>query len=162
MSKIKGLDDFLDIVSILKDPNAYNTKVQELKGLIKQYTEVCEAVVKLGEVNDYTQNIKTKSIEASEIAAEAKTIAAKVISDAQEKANSILKKALEANQTNENLAISLAQKEKALNAALAEVETLKSQVLATKSSLEKEKEDVESLKKEFQGKTAKLLAAIKD
>lgn len=57
---VRGLDDFISVVNLLSNPDKYTEKVNELKGLIANYTEAIEAVVKLADVNEYTQNIRTR------------------------------------------------------------------------------------------------------
>lgn len=57
---VRGLDDFISVVNVVSNPDKYTEKVNELKGLIANYTEAIEAVVKLADVNEYTQNIRTR------------------------------------------------------------------------------------------------------
>lgn len=75
---VKGLDSFLDVFEVVKDPKKYEEKVEELKVLTAQYREVVEAVVALAGVNDYTKNIKERE-ESSK----------KELDDAKEQANTI-------------------------------------------------------------------------
>jgi cell division septum initiation protein DivIVA len=98
MSLIKGLDNFMEILDVLKDPNKYDAKIQELVEQTKRYTEAVEGVTKLSEVNEYTQSIKTREEESKKVLAEAKAEANALVVQAQAKADGLMAKAQEATQ----------------------------------------------------------------
>ena len=83
---VKGLDSFLDVFEVVKDPKKYEDKVEELKVLTAQYREVVEAVVALAGVNDYTKNIKEREESSKKEVEEAKQQANDIRNAATEKA----------------------------------------------------------------------------
>lgn len=59
---IKGLDSFLDVFEIIKNPAKYESKIKELQSVTAQYKEAVEAVVALAGVNDYVLSIKDRGV----------------------------------------------------------------------------------------------------
>lgn len=89
---VKGLDTFLDVFEIIKNPTKYEAKIDELKKVTAQYKETVEAVVALSQVNDFILSIRDreetskKELEdAKAKAKEIKTKAEEVLKDASEK-----------------------------------------------------------------------------
>lgn len=102
---VKGLDDFIAVVQILSNPEKYTEKVNELKALIANYTEAIEAVVKLADVNDYTENIRVREAQ-SKAELEAARIEAADIKRKAKEYEDASKKAIKEKQ----LALTLAEK----------------------------------------------------
>lgn len=160
MSKLTGLDDFLDVVAILRDPSKYDAKLKELKSLIAQYTEVCEAVVKLAEVDDYTRNIKVQNEEAIKKVEDAKKVASEILENATKKAEQLTGEAKTTLEKARKKSSELSNKETALTSRQEELDKALAQFTKDKASLDEQQKSVEQLKVELASKRSKLLAAI--
>lgn len=157
---IKGLDTFLDVFEIIKNPAKYEAKIEELKKVTAQYKETVEAVVALAGVNDFILSIRDRE-EATKKELEQ---AQKTAADIKAEANEFLKKKQEEAKVHD---VELVKKEQVLvslqkdlddrSVAFAKKEAELSQ--ATKVLAEKEKalQDAQAVLKEKQDKLAAAL-----
>ncbi len=95
---IKGLDSFLDVFEIIKDPAKYEAKIKEIQDVTKQYKEATEAVVALASVNDYVLSIKEREQSSKKALEDAKAEATDIVAKAKEEARAIKEKAKEAKE----------------------------------------------------------------
>lgn len=160
MSAIKGLDSFFDVLAVINDPGKYQAKVEELKKITNEYSVVVESVVKLSEVNDYTQNIKKSKEEAEAALVAAKEEADKIVvqartdADAMKAVNKVTKAKLDERQA------SLNEKEKSLTEKETIVMAMKTDLDKTEKILKEKEVRLVALAAELDAKKAKLMAAI--
>jgi len=160
-STIKGLDSFLDVLSLIKDPAKFESKVKELQTETKKYQEVVEAVVKLSDVNDYTQSIRQREESSKETLATAneaaKAIIAKAVTDADQagaSAKEAAKKAREAASavTKREEVVTVAEKELAVRLAM---------IAKADMDLSQRQADLANQERDLAERKAKLAAAIR-
>jgi chromosome segregation ATPase len=160
MSANKGLDSFFDVLAVINDPGKYQAKVEELKKITNDYAVVVESVVKLSEVNDYTQNIKKSKDEAEAALMAAKVEAENIVSKAKDDAdamkaiNKVTKAKLDERQA------SLNEKEKSLAEKDSMVMAMKTDLDKTEKILKEKEVRLAALAEELDAKKAKLMAAI--
>jgi len=94
----KGLESFLEVLELIKNPDKYDAKVAELKAATAQYTASVEAVVALSQVNQYTQSIRQREEDSKKALEDAKAEAAALVVAAKAKADGMIKEAQEATQ----------------------------------------------------------------
>jgi chromosome segregation ATPase len=63
---VRGLESFVEVIDLLKNPAKYDAKIEELKQAYQNYKDAVESVTKLSEVNEYTLNIRDKSAKIDE------------------------------------------------------------------------------------------------
>jgi DNA repair ATPase RecN len=93
MAGIKGLDSFLDVLELVKDPKKFDSKIKEIKAETDKYQSVVEAVVKLSEVDDYITNIKSTNAKAEQALSEATEKAETLVNTARVNAKAVLDEA---------------------------------------------------------------------
>ena len=98
MAQIKGLDSFFDVLEVIKDPDKYKAKLQEIKQVVDNYKVVVEAVVELAKVNEYTTSIRQREQQTQEILNKAERDVANIIVNAQTEANKIKSDAIAEKQ----------------------------------------------------------------
>jgi len=160
MAANKGLENLADVLDMIKNPAKYAAKLEELQKATAQYTASVEAVVKLSQVNDYTQSILQREEDSKKALADAQAEAAALVAKAQAEAAVLNKKAQEATQK------AAGDSESALarvSAAIAYEQRLE----ALKASLDKDKAEFEAKAKiladlgdELTERKNKLLAAM--
>lgn len=156
----KGMDSFLDILELIKNPAKFDAKVQELNQATKQYTASVEAVVSLAAVNDYTQSIRKREEESKQILSDARTEAASELAKARAKASEVLAKAEETSEKAKKALAAVVARENDLEpqekALLARREAL---AVAEKAVVDRE-EAASVLEMDLAARKAKLLAAM--
>jgi hypothetical protein len=98
MAANKGLESFLEVLDLIKNPDKYDAKVAELKAATEQYTASVEAVVALSQVNQYTQSIRQREEDSKKALEDAKAEADALVVAAKAKADGMIKQAQEATQ----------------------------------------------------------------
>jgi chromosome segregation ATPase len=158
---IKGLDTFLDVFEIIKNPVKYEAKIEELRKVTAQYKETVEAVVALAGVNDYVLSIRDRE-EASKKELEAAKVAATEI---KAKANEVLK---DASEKLKEAQASKAQAQSEWTAMKEALDNQSKEVAKQTAELLKEKQAFEVVKKQLADEKAalkekqdKLAAALK-
>lgn len=160
MSAIKGLDSFFDVLAVINDPGKYQAKVEELKKITNEYSVVVESVVKLSEVNDYTQNIKKSKEEAEAALVAAKEEAEKLVvqartdADAMKAINKVTKAKLDERQA------SLNEKEKSLTEKEVMLNDKSASMVAFEKTLKNKEQQLADLSVELDARKAKLMAAM--
>lgn len=160
MSAIKGLDSFFDVLAVINDPGKYQAKVEELKKITNEYSVVVESVVKLSEVNDYTQNIKKSKEEAEAALVAAKEEADKIVvqaridADAMKAVNKVTKAKLDERQA------SLNEKEKSLTEKEVMLNDRSASMVAFEKTLKNKEQQLADLSVELDARKAKLMAAM--
>lgn len=160
MSANKGLDSFFDVLAVINDPGKYKAKVEELKKITNDYTVVVESVVKLSEVNDYTQNIKKSKDEAEAALVAAKVEAGIIVGKAKEDAeamkavNKVTKAKLDERQA------SLNEKEKSLTEKEVMLNDKSASMAAFEKTLTNRSQHLANLSVELDARKAKLMAAM--
>lgn len=160
MSAIKGLDSFFDVLAVINDPGKYQAKVEELKKITNDYAVVVESVVKLSEVNDYTQNIKKSKDEAEAALVAAKVEAENIVAKAKEDAdamkaiNKVTKAKLDERQA------SLNEKEKSLTEKEVMLNDKSASMVAFEKTLKNKEQQLADLSVELDARKAKLMAAM--
>lgn len=160
MSHVKGLDSFLDVLELVKNPTKFEAKIAELKDATAKYDEAIKSVVGLANVNDYIQGISARDAESKRLHKEAEVTANKMVSDAHDEAASIKKLSkdkVDKIQVREEavtvLETSLKAKEKVLNEKEGVLNTLNQTLLAKEASLA-------SIEQELSERKAKIIAAM--
>ena len=82
----KGLETFLDVVSVLSNPEKYKNFIDELKSETAKYQQVIESVVELSKVSDYTKSIAEKEKKTQELLSQAKVKANSMMDNAKKEA----------------------------------------------------------------------------
>lgn len=160
MSANKGLDSFFDVLAVINDPGKYQAKVEELKKITNDYAVVVESVVKLSEVNDYTQNIKKSKDEAEAALVAAKVEAENIVAKAKEDAdamkaiNKVTKAKLDERQA------SLNEKEKSLTEKEVMLNDKSASMVAFEKTLKNKEQQLADLSVELDARKAKLMAAM--
>lgn len=161
MARVTGLDSFFDVLAIVKDPVKYEAKVGELQKLIAQYTEVVEAVVALGAVNDYTQNIKKREEETKSILEHAKQDAKDTIAKTNAKVEKLMQVALDKEAEVAVKVQQLGVAEEKFAGLQKDFDTAVEQLKAEKQQLEQEKKQFNEEKDAFAQRQKKLEEALK-
>lgn len=138
----KGLEDFFSVVDLLNNPDKYKSKVEELKALTASYTEAIEAVVKLADVNDYTENIRYRNELSIKELEKAKEEATNIRGKATEFANKVKKDISEKERT-------LSVKEQSFDSRKKDIEKKEKEISKGKFDLEKEKIAFQKEKQDF-------------
>lgn len=157
---VKGLDNLLDVIDLVKNSDKYDAKIAELKEQTAKYQEVIEAVVKLSAVNEYTQNISKREAESKALLEAAKAEAGSITSEAKANAAVLKAKNKELVSKAEAVVAAAVERELAVAEKQAAVEEAAKAVAADKEKLAKEREALAQEWQEFKDKRAKLLAAI--
>lgn len=160
MSHVKGLDSFLDVLELVKNPSKFEAKIAELKDATSKYDAAIKSVVGLANVNDYIQGISARDAESKRLREEAEKMAHAMVSDAHDEAASIKKLSkdkVDKIQVREEAVVvletSLKTKEKVLNEKEVVLNTLNQTLSAKEASLA-------SIEQELSERKAKIIAAI--
>lgn len=159
-SVIKGIDSFLDVLALIKEPAKFEAKVTELKQQCVQYQEVVEAVVKLSEVNDYTQSIKQREEASKALLSNANASAEDIISKAKEEATQLTAAAKEATKRVKEAQSALVEREAALKAGEATLAEGLKKLQESNADLSVRSVNLRKIEEAVEEKRKKLLAAI--
>lgn len=160
MAANKGLENLADVLDMIKDPTKYTAKLEELQKATAQYTESVEAVVKLSQVNDYTQSIKEREEESKQVLANAKAEAAALVAKAQADADAVTKKAQEAAQKAAGDVAAAEARMKAVQSLEALVEASKAKLAKAEVEFKIKDKLLSDLGDELTERKNKLLAAM--
>jgi len=157
----KGLDSFLDVFEVIKDPKKYEAKVQELTALTKQYKEVVEAVVSLASVNDYTKTIKEREEASKKELEDAKAQANEIRNTAATKAKEKLATLVTREATVVQAESEFASKVKNFEARVKEVEARVKENEERAAYVESQRIKLVEAEKALAERQAKLAEALK-
>ncbi len=158
---VKGLDTFLDVFDLIKNPEKYEAKIAQLRSDTAQYKEAVEAVVALSEVNDFIvatkkreETSKIELEEARKTAAEIKAKASEMLAKAKATSSEAT---AELEKASGIVAASKEDSEKKSKEQAALIVTLNSKIAA----LEKQSAFLDSEKAALKEKQEKLSALLK-
>ena len=160
MAATKGLESFLEVLELIKNPAKFDAKIAELKAATAQYTASVEAVVALSNVNDYTMSIRKREEESKKVLEDAKNEASTLVAKAKSEATELKAKAHKDAQKAVEAVASAQNKVDSATAREQQVRESEATLAKAWAELREKEKSLSDLSAELTERKNKLLAAM--